>query len=111
MSLVLTHFAVGAIMTALLVHLFFHQVKHKLILIVGGGLWGTIPDAHGVLPVYAEVFERLDASPWADIFWFHRTMDRIETGAGSPRLALGLAIILVLVIAATEWHDIRAGNV
>ena len=104
MSLVLSHFAIGAIMTALLVHLWIPTYAYRGVVIVLGGIWGLIPDLHGVLPWFDHWFRRLDASHWADIFWFHRTMDRLEDGPGSPRVALTLTILLIAIIVATEWR-------
>ncbi|TYL36410.1 hypothetical protein CV102_22560 [Natronococcus pandeyae] len=105
MSLVLTHFAVGAIATAILVHLFFPSLRYKMTVIVGGGIWALIPDLHGITPVYTDVFYALDTSRWADLFWFHRTMDRLEVGAGSPRVALVFAGALVIIVALGEWYE------
>lgn len=105
MSLVLAHFAVGATMTALVLHVFFREFRYKRTGTVLGGVWGLVPDFHAVSPMYADTLRRLDESRWGDLFWFHRTMDRLEDGAGSPRVALALVVILFLVVAATEWHE------
>lgn len=105
MSLVLAHFAIGAVMTALLIEVFFRDLHYKRTAIVFGGIWGLIPDTVGVIPSYAGVFQQLIGSPWANLFWFHRIMDQLEEGAGSPRVALALTGILVLVVTIIEWRE------
>ncbi|MEF8902195.1 MAG: hypothetical protein V5A25_13395, partial [Halovenus sp.] len=105
MSRVLAHFAVGAIITAGLVHLLLRDSQYGLSVITLGGLWGVIPDAHGFLPVYADAVRQVEESAWADIFWFHRTMDQLEKGAGSPQVTLALVVVLVVVVAVLEWRD------
>lgn len=105
MSLVLAHFAIGAVMTALLIQGFFRDLHYKRTGIVFGGIWSLIPDTVGVIPIYADVFQQLDESRWTNLFWFHRTMDQLEEGAGSPRVALALTGILVLVVTIIEWYE------
>lgn len=97
-------------MSAVLIQVFFQNHQYKRTGIVFGGIWGLIPDMHGFIPVYAGLFRRLDGSRWADLFWFHRTMDQLEEGAGSPRVALALAGLLVLVVAMIERYDNNRGK-
>lgn len=104
MSRVLAHFAIGAIMTTFLIHFLFRNLEYKLSGIVLGGLWGLIPDLYAIVPFYTGFFQQLAASRLADVFWFHRTIDQLEDGAGSPSVAIALAVLLWVVVAATEWY-------
>jgi len=107
MSRVLSHFAIGAIMTTVLIHMLVPTLRYKKTVIVLGGIWGNIPDFHGISVGFEDVFLRLDTTGWANIFWFHRKMDQLENGPGSQRLAILLAVLFVLTVAVTEWDKHR----
>ena len=104
MSLGLTHFAVGAALTALVLAFGFPSIRYRQTWIIIGGLWALVPDLHYISPVYQAPLKQIKATVLGDVFWFHRTMDALEQGRGS-RVVAGIAVgFLLVTIAATEFY-------
>jgi hypothetical protein len=107
MSLALTHFAFGAAMTTLLL-LFLPQVRYPRTLVLGGGGWAMVPDLHWVSPVASETLREIHrTSPLMDLFWLHRTLDRLDP-TDSPAVAAGFLAALVVLTLVAERRDYRA---
>lgn len=105
MSLAVTHFAVGASLTLLLVWFLVPSCRYLGSVGVLGGIWSLVPDLHYVSPVHVTELRGIKHSVWGDVFWFHRTMDGWTQGRGSRGTA-GLAILLLLgVMVFVEWQD------
>jgi len=107
MSLAITHFAVGAACTAVVLTLLVPRVPFQRTLVVAGGIWGMVPDAWRFLPGtaggYAHEFHRL---PLANVFWFHNALDRADVG-DSTLLGGVLVAGLLLVTAVGDYRDYR----
>ncbi|WP_082223254.1 hypothetical protein [Halosimplex carlsbadense] len=106
MSLAITHFAVGAACTAVVLML-VPRVPFQRTLVVCGGIWAMLPDAWRFLPTsgarYAHEFH---ATPLANVFWFHNALDRADVG-DSQATGVALLAVFLLVTATVEYRDYR----
>lgn len=101
MSLAIAHFAVGAMATALLLMIVAPRLLRSPTVIALGGAWAMIPDAHHVLPVGAELVRSLHFSVWANLFWFHLYLDRLDP-TDSATFAAGSVLLLLVVLSMSE---------
>lgn len=98
MSQAITHFAVGAALTAVVVTLLVPGVRYPRTWVLVGGGWAMVPDA-GKLVTDPSVLA-FHGSPWADLFWFHLTLDRLDpTDSTLPAAAAVAGLILVTLLA------------
>jgi hypothetical protein len=106
MSLAITHFAVGAACTALVLTL-LPSIPFQRTLVVAGGGWAMIPDGWRFLPAtsaaYAHEFHR---TAWANLFWFHNVIDRADVGDST---AVGVLVLcgFLGVTLATDYRNYR----
>lgn len=111
MSMALAHFAFGAAMTTLLVTFLVPGIRYPRTVLLAGGGWAMVPDFHWVSPVFSEQLHTLhQTSLWTDLFWFHRTLDRIDPTDSKATAALCLAF-LILATALAEYRSYRAPQV
>ncbi|QLH76174.1 hypothetical protein HZS55_02130 [Halosimplex rubrum] len=107
MSLAITHFAVGAACTAVVLTV-IPRVPFQRTLVVCGGIWAMLPDAWRFLPTagarYAHEFH---ATALANLFWFHSALDRADVG-DSQATGVALLAAFLLVTAVVEYRDYRA---
>lgn len=101
MPLAIAHFAVGAMATALLLMLVAPRLLLSPTVVIVGGVWAMIPDAHNVLPVGAEFVHSLHHSTWSNLFWFHHFLDRVDP-TDSTTFAAGAVLLLLVVVPASE---------
>lgn len=106
MSTGLAHFAVGGILTALVVTIVLPDVRYPRLIVTLGGVWGIVPDGWRITPINRNAFEAFHASPWADLFWFHYTLDRLDP-ADSLWIGLGAAVGFLLVTILAEHRGFR----
>lgn len=105
MSLGVTHFAVGATLTTLLVTLLVPNVTYPRVWTLLGGGWGMIPDIGQVYAhPAASTFHR---SQFADLFWFHRTLDVVDVSDSALVGAVAIAA-LIFATAVAEHRSYRA---
>jgi len=105
MSLAITHFAIGATLTAILVWLVAPTYRYRGTLTVAGGIWALVPDFYYISPVFFSELRGIRGSPLGNVFWFHRYLDSLVKGRGSRRTA-GVAIaVLLAVVVFVEWQD------
>ncbi|WP_276259210.1 hypothetical protein [Haloglomus litoreum] len=107
MSLAITHFAVGAALTALVLTYLVPGVRYPRLLSGLGGGWAMVPDAHWVSPVAATSLKAAHGSPLADLFWLHRALDTADPTDSKAVAAAALAGLL-LVTALVERREYRA---
>lgn len=106
MSLDVAHFAFGAAMTSLVITLFIPTVWYPRGLVVIGGIWAMLPDIHWISPVAQAHLRAFHASIWADVFWFHRTLDRLDP-TDSKRVAAGFLVFFLITTLLAEWRSYR----
>ena len=93
MSQGITHFSVGASATALIVALGPPRPYPRTLVLLGG-VWALVPDAAKLLP--HPLLRRFHRSVCADLFWFHRTLDRLDEDDSARVGALSLSVLVVL---------------
>jgi len=109
----LVHFAVGLTGGLLVLLAVDLPPREEFALAFASGAWALVPDGHWMLsefgfPAPAATWKGLHATPLADAFWFHRTLDLGETGR--PLLEQGAALgLLSLAVAAyyvgNDWSE------
>ncbi|WP_247000835.1 hypothetical protein [Halosolutus gelatinilyticus] len=104
MSQGITHFAVGGAVTAILAALVPDLPYPRTLVLVGGG-WATVPDA--VKLVQHPALAALHEHPIADVFWFHRTLDRLDE-TDSVAVASAALAIFIVVTSLLERRAYRA---
>ena len=105
MAQAITHFALGATLTTLVETFAPADVRYPRVLALVGGGWAMLPDAAKLVDhdaVYAFHYTR-----WADLFWGHRTLDRVD-GDDSTLLGAVAVAALVLVTAVVENRSYRS---
>lgn len=107
MSQALTHFAVGATVTVLVLTYLVPVVPYPRLLSLAGGGWAMVPDLHQVTPVYEAEFAAVHGSPVTDVFFLHYTLDAVDP-ANSNRWAAVAVAALLLATAIAERREYRA---
>jgi hypothetical protein len=103
----LTHFAVGAALTALVLTYLVPGVRYPRLLSGLGGGWAMLPDAHWVSPVATATLRRAHDSPLADLCWFHHALDAADA-TDSPTVAAVALVGLLVATAIVERREYRA---
>lgn len=105
MSLWGVHIGVAGIVTVVALFVVAPGTRVRGVVVAASGLWAILPDFHHAL----DAFPRLQAqwfalhrSPLADLFWLHRTIDRVDP---RDRVAFSLAMwtLFFAVVVATEF--------
>lgn len=111
MSMAIAHFALGAGMTTLLITFFIPDARYPRTLLLGGGGWAMLPDVHWVSPVAKQQLHTIhQTSLWADFFWLHRTLDRIDPTDSKTTAAVLLAFF-ILTTAIAEHRSYRIPDI
>jgi hypothetical protein len=105
-SLAITHFAVGAALTALVLTYLVPGARYPRVLSGVGGGWAMVPDVHWVSPVAAETLKGAHGSPLVNLFWFHQALDVADPTDSKAVAAVSLAGLL-LVTALVERREYR----
>lgn len=104
MAPAITHFLVGAAIAlsvaAPLVLRYDIDREHAIWLVPLGGIWGLVPDAHHIAPIYAETLYAFHNSPWADVFGLHYTLDRPTVRARYYASVFGAIVAFSLATGA-----------
>jgi hypothetical protein len=110
MSMALTHFAVGAGATGLLVLLFAPRLQYARTFVLLGGVWGMIPDAYHVVPAYTGRLRALHDSALMNVFWGHHYLDAVDPGdtAASAAVALGFMFGVFLLVEVRAARPLPA---
>jgi hypothetical protein len=67
-----------------------------------GALWAVIPDLPRLFGAYG-LYHRLAKDPRTDIFFWHYTIDRIETDSSLYHVGL---IMMGLLLLAAAWREL-----
>ena len=103
MSLALTHFAVGATLTALATLYLLPSTQYARTLTLCGGIWGMMPDIHWVSPVYAAELKTLHSSVFMNIFWFHETLDVLDPTDSYLVAAAAVGLFVGTTLVTDRW--------
>ena len=71
--------------------------------LAAGAIWAIVPDIPRVLGFY-DLYWKISQDPRANIFFWHYTIDRIETE--SSLYQVGIVVIGLLIIAAA-WRELK----
>jgi hypothetical protein len=104
MSLALTHFAVGATMTALVTMYLLPPTRYARTLVVLGGIWGMLPDVHWVAPVYAAELKAFHGSVFMNVFWFHEALDVLDPTDSYTVAAAALGVFIGVTLLGDRWE-------
>ena len=103
MSLALTHFAVGATLTALVTLYLLPPTSYARTLSLCGGIWGMIPDVHWVSPVYAAELKAFHSSVYMNLFWFHETLDVVDPTDSYLVAAIAVGVFVATTLVTDRW--------
>lgn len=106
MALDIAHFAFGAAVTTLGITLLARTVRYPRTVIAIGGVWAMVPDVHLISPVARASLRAFHGSVGAEVFWLHRTLDRIDP-ADSKLFAAGMIAFFLVTTLLAEWHSYR----
>ncbi|MEF8813595.1 MAG: hypothetical protein V5A55_07220 [Halovenus sp.] len=102
MARLMTQFAVGALLTTLVIHVFVPGFRYKRTAVVAGGAWALIPDLYLLFPVFEDTLRWLSDAWLADLFWFHGTLNRRVTGNEFRRVGAFAITVYALVVVGTD---------
>lgn len=109
----LVHFAVGLSGGLLALLLVDWPPRREFLLTFSSGVWAMVPDGHWLLheaglEAPAALWKLAHATPAADLFWFHRVLDRNETGRPTVEMGAALAVLFVVVVVyylGNDWDE------
>ena len=67
-----------------------------------GALWAVVPDLPRLIGAH-DLYHRLAKDPRTDIFFWHYTIDRIETDSSLYHVGL---IVMGLLLLAAAWREL-----
>ena len=103
MSMAITHFAVGGALTAVVALYLLPPSRYARTSVLFGGLWAMVPDVHWVTPVFATELYGFHSSVFANVFWFHETLDVIDPTDSREVAALALGLFVFAVVVGDHW--------
>ena len=107
MSLAIAHFAVGTMATALLLALIAPHLLRSPTVLVAGGVWGMLPDIHWVLPRGSELVRSFHTTPYANLFWFHHYLDRVDPTNAETFAAAAVGALLAVLLICEVFTRVR----
>ncbi len=107
MSTALAHVAFGAAMTTLVIVTMVPTVPYPRAIVAFGGAWALLPDVYRISPLFRAELEAFHHySPWADLFWLHGTLDRLDP-YDSKRVTVAMLGMFLAVTIVAEWRGYR----
>lgn len=95
-------------MTTIIIVFLWPTVRYSRTAVLMGGGWGMAPDLHWVSPIAEQQFHRFHQTvQWTDIFWLHRTWDRIDP-TDSKSIGAVLFASLIVATAVAERRNYQA---
>lgn len=110
MSMAIGHFAAGASTAFVVFHLLPPRIRRKVgqygFVAILAGLWAMVPD----LAQFTARLKSLHDSLWANLFFLHQLMDRLDVddSAWVSGAVVGLMIVLMLTLWASDVWQHRA---
>lgn len=104
MSQGITHFAVGATVTILTVALVVPNVRYPRTWTIVGGGWAMIPDGSKLYASEGTI--AFHDSTWANVFWAHQLLDRLDPGDSTVWASGAIAAFLAATMLA-EYRSYR----
>lgn len=98
MSQGITHFAVGATVTILVVALVVPAVQYPRTWSIVGGGWALVPDASKLYASSGTL--SFHDSIWANVCWGHRLLDRLDPGDSTLWASVAIAALLGATLLA-----------
>jgi hypothetical protein len=101
----------GGLTAALLILAYVDwPARQEFLCIFASGLWALVPDFHWILQVLglrrvASMWKTFHRSPLADLFWFHRLLDSIDTGQQSVEVGISLLILVSAVLVYYRFNN------
>lgn len=105
MSMAIAHFAIGALTTLLFTKVFASRFVTSPTVLIGGGIWGLVPDVHWVTPVGKYLLYSFHHSILANLFFFHRVVDRLDPTNSRPVAAFLLCLLLFAAVVLEASAD------
>lgn len=104
MSLWGVHIGVAGITTVLLLFVLAPGTRYRGVVVLASVGWAVLPDFHHVLggfPALQTAWRAVHRSAFADVFWFHRTIDRTDP-RDDPVRSLVMWGLFGAVVVGTE---------
>jgi hypothetical protein len=101
MSMGIGHFAVGASTSLFVLQMLPIKTRQKIpghwFIVIVSGLWAMLPD----ISKLSHHFDAFHDSIWANVFFFHQVMDKLDKTDGN--WASGVAVLFMAVLALIMW--------
>jgi hypothetical protein len=102
----LVHFAVGLAGGLLALLLVDWPPRREFLATFVSGVWAMVPDGHWMLHelgigAAAAAWKAAHTMSAANLFWFHRVIDRAETGR--PKVETGVALFGLFVVVGLYY--------
>ena len=106
----MVHFAVGTFAGLLILVAVDLPPREEFALLIASGFWAVLPDGHWLLTELgfdraAAAWKALHRTIWANLFWFHRFLDRHETGRNNLEAGTALALLLLAAVGYVLLND------
>lgn len=106
----LVHFTVGVFMAILVLVFVDRPVRQEFLAMFLSGFWGLIPDGYWILREFGvkgpvNCWKSFHQTTYANLFWFHRFIDSIETGRNNLEAGISLAVLFVFVLVYYRYND------
>lgn len=104
MSLWGVHIGVAGIVTVLVLFVLAPGFRYRAVVVAASALWAVLPDFHHVLggfPTLQTGWRAVHDSAFANLFWFHRVIDRSDPG-DDPVRSLAMWGLFLVVVVGTE---------
>lgn len=110
MSLLGVHAGFAATITTVIVARSDFARRWRWAVIFASAIWAIVPDLYHVIPGTRAWYKpAVHDSMLADVFWFHRVIDRLDPG-DRPIYAVTMLAVFLLVFSVTELWIYRTSE-
>lgn len=108
MSLWGVHVGIAGIVTTLVLARTRLPRARRWAITVTSGVWAVVPDLYHFVPGTRAWYKPLlHDSAWANLFWLHRTIDRLDP-RDRPGYSVAVFAVFLAVVLADEWRRGRS---